>query len=81
MSEPNHQNYILEHVSRSGAGKDDSKLDHISLSAGEVMRKLGQLPRQMDKEPVCKRCDGTMAITRKIRGMVYECACSCAANY
>ena len=77
-------NDVLEQVSRNLVRLSPTGgLDHISVLAEKAMRLLGGLPRQTEpgEETICKRCDGTRAITRKIRGMVYECACSCAANY
>lgn len=83
MLEPNQQNDVLEQDSRNVGCIRHNGLEHVSLLTEEVMRKLGQLPIQAElaEEVTCKKCNGTKAITKKIRGMVYECACPCAANY
>lgn len=86
MSESNNQNGVLEaglrkRNVRSLADIRTGGLEHISVLTEKVTRVLEQLPRQAEEEATCKMCDGTKAITRKIRGMVYECVCPCAANY
>jgi|CXWL01.1.fsa_nt_gi hypothetical protein len=74
-------NDVFEQASRNVACIPAGGPDHMSVLAKKAMRLLGRLPRQVEEEATCKRCDGTRAITKKIRGMVYECACSCVANY
>lgn len=70
-------NDVLEQDSGNVACARTGGLDHISFSAGEFMRKLGQLPKQADEEPSCKRCDGTGAVMKKSHGRIYEHVCPC----